>query len=127
MKISNRHVAIIALIIANIIWGASSPIFKWSLENVQPFTLAFLRFFIASLILWPFALPHITLKIKDIPKIILLAAIGITIHISLFFLGLKLTSSINVPIIGASAPIFLMIVAFLYLHEKPKRKDFNKL
>jgi drug/metabolite transporter (DMT)-like permease len=122
MRVSNKHIAIFALIISNIVWGGAAPIFKWSLENIEPFTLAFLRFFIASLILWPFALPHIALRIKDIPKIILLAFIGIFMHISFFFLGLKVTSSINVPIIGASTPIFIMIVALLFLGEKPKRK-----
>jgi len=122
VRISYRHLAIIALIISNIIWGAASPIFKWSLESIQPFTLAFLRFFIASLILWIFALPNMTLKIKDIPKIILLAAFGIFGNISLFFFGLRLTSSINAPVIAASAPVFLILIAYFYFHDKPTKK-----
>lgn len=35
----------VALVIANIIWGGASPIFKYALQNIPPFTLAFIRFF----------------------------------------------------------------------------------
>src|SRR6185503_7022682 len=122
MRIPIRHIAIIALIVANIIWGAASPIFKWALQDVPPFTLAFFRFFIASLVLWPFVIPHIAIRLKDIPKIMLLSLVGIVINISFYFLGLQLTTSIDAPIIGASAPILLMIIAIFYLHEKPKKK-----
>lgn len=122
MKITSRHLAIIVLIIANIIWGAASPMFKWALQDIPPFTLAFFRFFLASLLLWPFVIPHIAIKPTDIPKIILLSFFGIVINISLYFLGLQLTSSIDAPIIGAAAPILLMLSAFFYLREKPKKK-----
>ncbi len=45
---------ILALIITNIIWGAASPIFKFALQNIPPFTLAFIRFFFAGLLFLPF-------------------------------------------------------------------------
>jgi drug/metabolite transporter (DMT)-like permease len=122
MKVSPRIIAIIALIIANVVWGAANPIFKWALEDVPPFTLAFFRFFLASLILWPFVLPHIALRLSDIPKIILLSFVGIVVNISLFFLGLNLTTSIDAPIIGAAAPILLLIIAFFYLRERPSKR-----
>jgi len=41
---------ILAIIIAEVIWGAAPPIFKYSLQEVPPFTLAFIRFFTASFI-----------------------------------------------------------------------------
>ena len=43
--------AILALVIANIIWGAASPIFKYALTDIPPFTLAFIRFFYPWLLL----------------------------------------------------------------------------
>ncbi len=33
---------IVAIIITNIIWGAGSPIFKFAISNIPPFTLAFI-------------------------------------------------------------------------------------
>lgn len=122
MKISNRHFAIIALIIANIVWGTAAPMFKWALVDIPPFTLAFFRFFIASLLLWPFAIPHVALKTADIPKIILLSFTGLIINISFFFMGLQLTTSINATVIASSAPILLMLIAITYLKERPKKR-----
>ncbi|PIX68551.1 hypothetical protein COZ40_02690, partial [Candidatus Roizmanbacteria bacterium CG_4_10_14_3_um_filter_39_13] len=47
---------IVALIIANIIWGAACPIFKFALVNIPPFTIAFIRFFFAGIIFLPLVL-----------------------------------------------------------------------
>ncbi|EKE12839.1 MAG: hypothetical protein ACD_13C00135G0001, partial [uncultured bacterium] len=51
LSLQTKQQAILALIVANIIWGAASPIFKLSLQNIPPFTLAFLRFFLGSILL----------------------------------------------------------------------------
>lgn len=117
---------ILALIIANIIWGAASPIFKFSLENIPPFTLAFARFSIAALLLLPFMKNfrvH-SLSYKDWIEIILGSFFGITINISFFFLGLRLTQSINAPIISSAGPVFIYIASILFLKEKARRKVF---
>jgi len=122
MRLTKTQLAILSLIIANIIWGAAPPIFKWSLVDIPPFTLAFLRFFLASLIIFPFVARHIKVTPKDFFKILLLAYIGVVINISYFFLGLKLAPSINVSIIGSADPIFLTIGGLMFLKEQPKRK-----
>ncbi|MBI3559214.1 EamA family transporter, partial [Candidatus Gottesmanbacteria bacterium] len=58
---------ILALIIANIIWGATSPIIKFSLANIPPMSLAFIRFLLAAFLLYPFIhkkINYFDLKIK---------------------------------------------------------------
>lgn len=122
MKITKRHLAIIALIVNSIIWGAAAPIFKWTLQDVPPFTLAFLRFLFASLLLLPFVLPKIAIDYKHFHKLFLLSFIGIFIHIGTLFVGLQFASSINVPIISAASPIVLIFGSFFFLHEKPRVK-----
>jgi len=122
MKLTRRHLAIIALIINSIIWGAAAPIFKWTLQDVPPFTLAFLRFLFAALILLPFVFHKITVHYKHFHKLFLLAFIGIFIHIGTLFVGLQFASSINVPIISAVSPIIMILGSFFYLHEKPRMK-----
>ena len=117
---SKRHQAILALIAANIIWGAASPIFKWSLTNIEPFTLAFLRFFLAALLLLPFTLGALRIKREDWLKLFFLALFGITINISFFFLGLRLAPAINAPIVATAGPIFLLIACLSILKEKLK-------
>src|SRR3989344_9043080 len=115
LRLSKHHLAIFALIIANIIWGAASPIFKWSLQDIQPFTLAFLRFFIGALLLLPFTLHNLHIQKRDWVKLSLLSLSGITINISFFFIAIQMTSSINAPIIASAAPVFIIVGSFLFL------------
>lgn len=114
----DHNQAILALIIANIIWGAASPIFKLSLENISPFTLAFLRFSGASLLLLPFTFTKLGVKRADWMKLVLLSIFGITVNISFFFLGLKYAPSINAPIISSAGPVFIYLFSIFFLHEK---------
>ena len=118
---TKSHKAILALIIANIIWGAASPIFKWSLENIQPFTLAFFRFAIGALIILPFAIKALKIEKKDLMSVIGLSIAGITLNIPFFFFGLKYTASINAPIITSASPIFIILLSIPILKEKPKK------
>ncbi|MBI2029061.1 DMT family transporter [Candidatus Gottesmanbacteria bacterium] len=119
---TTRQKAVLALITANMIWGAASPIFKWALINISPFLLAFLRFSIASILLFPFVYKKLSIDKKDIIKIIIIGLFGVGIHIPLFFFGLTLTPSINAPIIASSGPVFIIILSMIMLKEKPRRK-----
>jgi len=112
---------ILALIIANVIWGAASPLFKFALENIPPFTLAFIRFFFAALIFLPLSLQGWR-KMKGVTLIELcfLGLFGITINVSFFFFGLRLSESINAPIIASTGPVFLYIFSIILLKERPK-------
>lgn len=122
MKVSKPQLAIIALISANIIWGASAPIFKWSLESIPPFTFVFVRFFLAAVMLLPFTLHRLKISRRDIPKVIALAFVGFILHIPTIFVGLTIAPSINASIISSSAPILLIIGSYFALKEKLKRK-----
>ncbi len=122
MKLSKVHLAIIALTLTNIIWGAAFPIYKWALENIQPFTFLFLRFFIAALLILPFAINKLHIATKDYGKLVVLSLTGVSLTVTFWFLGLKLAPSINGAVIDATTPIFLMLFAVIFLHEKIKFK-----
>ena len=112
---------VLALIITNIIWGGASPIFKFALLNIPPFTLAFIRFFFAGLLLLPWAIKKWQrLSGKQWLEMAVVAFIGITLHISFFFLGITRTESINAPIIASSAPIFIYLGSLVFLKERPR-------
>ncbi len=116
---------VLALIIANLIWGAASPIFKFSLENIPPFTLAFIRFFFAALLFIHIAFRHWQkLSRRQFLRILVGAFFAITINIGFFFLALPKTASINAPIIGSAQPIFLFLLSIFILKEKPHKKVF---
>lgn len=132
----NYKKAFLALIIANIIWGAASPIFKWALQNIPPFSLAFLRFYYAGLILALILLVYrlidkrsesLRLQIHRMVKsdgknLLLLSLCGITFNITFFFLGLKISSAIDAPIIASAGPVFTFFLALIFLKEKFRLK-----
>lgn len=116
---------IAALIIANIIWGAAPPIFKFALENIPPFTLAFIRFFFASFLFIPFIGPvWKKMTMREFLLICLGSLFGVTLNISAFFLGLQKTVSINAPIIASAGPVFLFFLSVFFLKEKAHTKIF---
>jgi len=127
-NVNSVQKGILALIIANIIWGCASPIFKWSLTNIPPFTLAFWRFFLASIFLGVYliatkqcAIP--TLNKKHWFKLFWYSLTGITLNIIFFFLGLQLTLSLNAPVIASAQPLLIFLVAPFLLDETvTKRK-----
>lgn len=122
---SQAKKAVIFLIIANFIWSAGSPIFKWALEsNIHPFTLGFFRFLIPILIIGFFFRPKMNIKARDFPKIVFASVCAISINIGFFFFGIEKTLSINAPIIGSSGPIFLILGSMLFLRERPGRRVF---
>lgn len=122
MKFSKFQLAIFALITANMIWGAAPPVFKWALSDIHPYTLAFLRFFIPSLIILPFLGKKLFINPRDWYKMIIVGLIGTTFSISFFFQGLLKAPSINAALIGSSAPIFIMFFSFLFFKKRPSKK-----
>ena len=121
MKLSKSQLAVLALIAANMIWGAAPPIFKWALDDIHPFTLAFLRFALPALIMFPFVRNKLWVHPKDRFKLVILGFLGITVNITFFFLGLMQAPSINSALIGSSAPIFIVFYSLLFLREKPRK------
>lgn len=117
---------VLALILANIIWGGASPIFKHALENIPPFTLAFIRFFFAGLLFLPWANKvWKELTLKEWFQVFLVGFFGISINISFFFMGLQKTESINAPVIASAGPIFIYMISVVFLGEKAKLKVFK--
>lgn len=120
--------AILALIITNTIWGAGSPIFKWSLEGISPLLLAFFRFTIPVIVLLFFYKKMQRPRIRDAFYFMLLGTLSCTFNIGLYFLGLQHAPSINQPVIASSGPIFVIIGSALFLRDKAnKRTLFGNL
>lgn len=115
---------ILAVVVANIIWGTASPIFKWSLENIPLYTLAYLRFSIATLLILPFALKKLKIEKEDWPTMIFVAISGITLNILFFFWGLKKTTAIEASLIIVTAPLLTVIFSAIFLKEKLNRNIF---
>jgi len=121
MRSNNFKFAYVALFFAAVMWGATAPIMKMTLEVVPVFTLAFIRFGSASVLMFPLVFKKLAIRREDVKTIFFGALCGITFNISLFFFGLKLTSALNAGILIASTPIFTFLFAHIFLKEKLTR------
>jgi drug/metabolite transporter (DMT)-like permease len=125
--LSTTKKAFLAIIIANIIWGAAAPIFKLSLTNIPPFTLAFWRFFLGAIILLIYLRGKAAFEFsttREFLDLIAYSVTGITINILFFFWGLERTFSINSPVIGSAAPILTFFLALAFLGERFSIRKF---
>lgn len=120
---------IIALLVANFIGGALSPVFvKFGVREIPPLIFTTLRFVIAIIIFLPFYLgSRERLKIGDI-KIISFYSIFLALNVSLFAIGLQFTTIIVSQILYTLVPVFVGIFSYIILREKfPKIKIMGAL
>lgn len=111
----------LALLIAHLIWGANFVVAKITLQEFPPMSLAFLRFAIASLFLAPFFLAEtkkVKIDKKDLPKLISIGILIITLNITLFFEGIKKTTVIDASILSLTVPLLSVLFGWLFLREK---------
>lgn len=91
---------------------------KLTLEEIPVFSLAFLRMAAASLILGSLIFKNLKIKKEHWRNFFWAAITGVTLNLTLFFVGLKLTAAILAAFLVASTPIFTMVAAHIYLKEK---------
>ena len=100
-------------------WASSFPGIKAGLDGYSPFELAAFRFVIASLMLAGIA-PWLEVRrprTRDLPLILALALFGVACyHLALNYGELKATSS-TAAFIANLAPVFTLLIAWLFLGE----------
>lgn len=99
------------------IWGANAVAGKLAVGHISPMVLTLFRWVGASLILLPFALPHLRREARALrrfaPYFVALGFVGFTCFNALFYLALGYTSAINAMIIQASMPLIVFVGMFL--------------
>ncbi len=118
--LTNTHKAHLALLGANIIYGANHMIAKGIMpEKIGPSAFIFVRVVGAGILFWIIK-SFIKDKIerKDFPRLILCGLLGVAINQLFFFHGLNLTSPIDSSIIITSIPVMVLIFSALILKEK---------
>lgn len=119
MKKNTVQLAIISLIVANLFWGATSPIIKIILLQMPPFTLLFFRFALATLLLSPlFILKPLKIERKDLLKVTIITFLGPPLTLALFFAGIDRTSAVDAGIVQNILPIISLVGAYFLLKEK---------
>lgn len=120
-KLLYKGLPYFAIVAVNLIWGATPVIAKLGLEEFPAMTLAFLRFFLASLLLLPFVLTAkkgMRINRVDWPIIVGIGLALVTFHIFFFFEGLKRTEAIDASVLSLVVPIFSVLAGWWFLREK---------
>ena len=112
----------VKLILTALFWGGTFVAGRLVAQNVGPFSIAFLRFAVASILLLLLTyklegrLPG--LNRRQIILVILLGMTGIFTYNVLFFKGLKLIEAGRAALIIATCPVFITLCSALFLKEK---------
>lgn len=94
---------------------------KITLQEFPPMSLALLRFSFASLLLAPFFLietKKIKINIKDLPKLVAIGVLIITLNITFFFEGIKRTTATDASVLTLIIPILSVLLGWWFLKEK---------
>ncbi|MBT8318014.1 MAG: DMT family transporter [Lutibacter sp.] len=116
----NKQKAYIALLGANIIYGANFLIAKGIMpDKMGPSALVLLRVIGASIMFW-IVKQFVKEKVdkKDFLLLIICGLLGISTNMLLFFHGLSLTSPIDASIIMTTTPVIVLILSAIILKEK---------
>jgi len=110
------------LVLTMLFWGGTFVAGKLAAENVGPFSIAFLRFAIASALLLPLTWKSEgrfpPLSRSQLFRIILLGLIGILLYNVMFYKGLKILEASRASLIIATCPIFITVFSAIFLKEK---------
>jgi len=111
----------LAVLIANIIYGANYSIAKQVMpEYIKPFGFILIRVLVAGILFWICERLFIKEKVakQDYKILFLCALFGVAINQLLFFKGLSLTSPINSGLMMISNPIFVLLLAAIIIKER---------
>lgn len=124
--IKNTTKAHLALLGANVIYGANYIIAKGIMPNkINPTAVVFIRLACCTLLFWIIKFLFVKEKIKsrDLIRLALCGLLGAAANQLLFFHGINLTSPIDASIIMTITPVIVLIFSLFILKEpitKPK-------
>ncbi len=124
-----RRNIFLKLLVVMLIWAASWIFIKVALREIPPYSLAFLRFSLASPILFIIALfkegkENMKIRLDELPTYSILALSGVTLLYVTEFTALKYTTAINASILINVSVIFIALFAFFFIGEKLRRKEW---
>lgn len=110
-------------LIATVIWSGNYVVARGIYKQLPPVTIAFYRWFLATICIAPLALKKFFVEkgiiFRNKQYIFWTALTGVTIFNTFIYLAGHYTSAINLALIGTTAaPIFATILASIFLQEK---------
>ena len=114
----------VSLLFGSLIWGANIVAVKYLLTSLSPLNVILIRFITGSVLLFLLLLfiEDVKVAYRDMWRLALLGAIGITVYQLFFTYALKYTSAVNVGILINMSPIYGGFLSSLLGYERFARK-----
>ncbi|MEG0292293.1 MAG: DMT family transporter [Anaerovoracaceae bacterium] len=116
----NKSKVYVMMLLATVFWSGAFIAGKYNAPYIPPFTLTFLRFAIATVVLYvviKVMKVEFQLKKEHIPLFLVTGIVGMFGYHVFFFWTFKYTSAINASIIAASSPITTSIFVAIFMKQ----------
>jgi drug/metabolite transporter (DMT)-like permease len=113
---SSRTKALIAIVISSLLWS-SAGLAKIVVQALDPYSAAFLRFFVASIVMLPFFLRENN-RGKHILRDLVPLSLLLTANIACYYIGLMSSTANAAALIYAGLPLVTAILAHRFIHEQ---------
>lgn len=111
--------ALLAIIVADVIWGTNVAANKVALDSIPPYIYAFVKLSIGAVALSLISFRSwVRMPLKDLVRMLFSSFIGITLFIVLLYNGQALTTASIAALILALDPLILYFFSVKLLHEK---------
>ena len=123
-RLSGRTALLMSL--PPLLWAGNAIVGRMLVGTAPPLALNFLRWLLAALLLLPLGW-RVLARPGDIaarwPHLLLLGLLGIGTYNAMQYLALVTTTPINVTLIAASSPVWMLVVGALAFGERPQRRQ----
>ena len=116
--------AIIAIIIASVLWATAGIIAKTLLRSFDPFIITFIRAVIGSACMLPFFLRQKRYPLKNTMTEVVPVALFSSLNFAFFYLGIQYTTVNASSVMYASTPLLVMVIAAFTIHERITPRKF---
>jgi drug/metabolite transporter (DMT)-like permease len=114
----------LVLILLSLIWGSSFILMKEGLEGFDALQLALIRMSVAALCLFPLALRHMReLGRREIALLLVVGLTGNAVPAFLYAKSETVLPSAVVGVLTSMTPIFSLLVAWLFFHQRFPRAN----
>lgn len=125
MKLTPRLALLMTL--PPLLWAGNAVVGRLMVGHMPPLTFNFLRWALTALILLPLAwralVPFSQIGARW-PYLLALGVLGVGAFNSLQYLALITSSPINVTLVAASMPVWMLAVGALFFGERPTRRQY---
>jgi len=125
---NNKLLVSFILVLVSFVWAGSFIVVKIATEEISPIDLGFLRFLVATPIMFLILLirrKDILIPKKELPSLAILGLTGVTLLYLFQFVGIKYTNASTSAVLINTNVIFIAILSAFFLKETFGRKKIS--